>query len=124
MKQSGRSETDLEALKAHTCDLTDAGTDSNGLQFTFCNEEFSQHDLECAFDIPSCNYEKKKNVLEKCCRTNKFQKNAWANQVIDIDRPQQNDDDGGEELGPCEGFPIGKPTVFTYRKRLRSIGRF
>ena len=98
MKQSGRSETDLEALKAHTCDERDAGTDSKSLQFTFCNEEFSQHDLECAFDKPdSCTYEKKKNVLEKCCRTNKFQKYAWANEVIDIDRTQQNDDDGGEE---------------------------
>ena len=127
MKHSQNDQRALEAIKVKTCDVSTAGTDSATIQFTFCNQEFKQGDLECAFDN-DCGLlghnDTKLNVLDKCCRTNKFgwynsKRSLWQGETLKFDG-NTNDDDGGDKLGPCEGFEITGSKVFSYGKNLHT----
>merc|ERR1711902_274004 len=76
-------------------------------------------DLECAYEDKPCGQKgTKQNVLDQCCRTNKFgwynlKYSFWRGEKLKIDG-RTHDDDGGDMLGPCEGFEINGPKVYTY----------
>ena len=118
-KHAKNDERALEAIQVKTCDLTNAGSDSETIQFTFCNKEINKADLECAFESKPCGQNvTKQNVLDQCCRTNKFgwynlNHAFWKGEKLMIDG-RTHDDDGGDKLGPCEGFEINGPKVYTY----------
>lgn len=118
MKYSTNDEIALEKLKVKTCDLTYAGSDSSKIQFTFCNVKFTEKELLCAFEEGVCQYDTTKEyVLQHCCRTNKFgSEEDFVRKHTSFIDGSNSDDDGGHELGPCEGFEITGPVVHTYGK--------
>ena len=88
------------------------GSTSSEIQFTICNTRFTQADLECAFEDKPC-YQNNTaaNVLNQCCRTNHFGEINLKSKLL---KGKKSTIDGGDKLGPCEGFDMKGSRVFAY----------
>ena len=104
----------MEAIEVHSCDSMTRGSTSSEIQFTFCNKNFTQAELECAFEEKPC-YQSNTaaNVLNQCCRTNNF---GELNLKSKLRSGKKSKIEGGDKLGPCEGFDMKGSRVFAYGK--------
>lgn len=90
----------LEKLELHTCDKMHSGTSSHQLRLRFCKEKE---------DLTKSDEEVKNNP--NCCTTNQFgyynmdKDGFYRNMWQEVDG-NTNEDDGGDELGQCEGYPF------------------
>ena len=121
LKHSWKPEKSLEKLKVKTCSAYQAGSSSAEIQFTFCNLPFTQRQLQAVLENENSDQVDNVtvgNIRSECCRTNNFgwynlEYAFWSGYTLDIDG-NRKDDDGGDMLGPCEGFTLNGPNVYTY----------
>jgi len=101
-KQKTRS---LQKIKVKSCDLTDADSNTNKLKLKICKVSNSGERVEDSRITPG-NHAMRLAGNMACCTTNLFgtgiERGSWS-PMIDGDTAH---DDGGEQLGQCEGFPI------------------
>ena len=136
LKHSDDKKSQIEKLSVHVCNEWHAGSESHQVQFMICNKKYSLKDRTCAFN-DTCLPEHKdhygnkspattarnRDIKNACCKTNNFGwyemrdgKAFWANEWKAIDGNIDRDDDGGEQLGPCEGHEIKGQEIFLYCK--------
>lgn len=93
--------TSLEQVKLRVCDKTHAGSSSYQVRLHLCENgrDFGPYgNFTVAED------------REKCCRTNYFSGSYSRGETTTIDG-NTNKDDGGEQLGQCEGFELTKGSI-------------
>ena len=97
----------LQMMKAHTCDRTNAGTNSDQILLRFCREISSFY-----------NFSSKKSYDGTCCTSNLFHLSGGRNEMSTIDVIDGGHQllDGGEALGDCEGFEMDQSHIFVGEK--------
>ena len=109
----------VDEIRGHTCNTYYAPTDAN-LRFFMCKRKadikpFSNTILN--MEKHNGNYQDLERAQmedalyntwnERCCKTNYFKQTSKRDQWYRIDRLTDQDSDGGESLGMCEGFELG-----------------
>jgi len=90
----------LNKIEMKTCDLYAAGSASDTLQLQICKEKGDN----------SLRYSDLLAGKTKCCTTNMFGNGIERNKWMSVDGDTAVDD-GGSQLGQCEGFPIDGTSV-------------
>ena len=111
----------MEAIEVHSCESLYKGSTSSEIQFTICNKKFSQAELECAFeDKPCYPSNTAANVQNQCCRTNHF---GEMNLKSKLQKGEKSTIDGGDKLGPCDGFEVASSRIYAYGRSKYNMSR-